>query len=362
MCSLFTAFPAKTKMRSIAFVCVMMLGVASFASAACPTEPSTDPLSTSAYSSCPLIMSCQSTLCACTGSTNGTFSTCLAASTAGCSTLTTCFTNYVTCLLGVSSQNSTNTVCQAFGNALHSAQLATAMNVSGTNLQMACQYQVCTLTNGSATNASNTLSSCSSAIQSSVCSSAVLAGTTAAPTTMAPVTTTVAPVPSTAAGTAIAATVTLSGNWSFIGSSSRRATASAAYNATVTATQTSIAALLNINASYVVIDQLIGTATSLTINFRVLSGSGATVTALVTAVNGATASTSWLSALQTVYTTSGPGGVLTCTGVVVTATQSPATSSPTTAQPGTVPLPTSSASSVGATMLFAAAAVLAMWM
>jgi hypothetical protein len=216
------------------------------------------------------------------------------------------------------------------------AQLGAAAGTTAFNataLYASCAYGLCQLANATGNTASCT------GVTAAVCSSANLLGsatTTAAPTTTAAVVV-----------YDIVATLRLSGaNWSYILSNT---TALAQLQ---TALQTDLATLLAVVKTFIVIFNL--SVGSLVVYFGVAQGSGKSPSQLVSGVNSATTSTSWLTSTGSVYSAVGTDSITVLSVGVNT------TAAPTPAPPGqTTPSPTSSAMSAAGVWAVAAVAAVA---
>lgn len=332
-------------MRAVS-ACLLIAVAASMAMAqTCPAPPGGFALNMTGYENCFAIKKCNADLCACSGSTSGDFPKCLSTSTLTCSASTTCLTNYMRCLIGITSQrsNTSDTACSTFGSNVYFAVLgATASpSLANTSLLGSCNFALCQLAN-----ASSAVQSCTTA-NASVCAASVLLSTT---TTAAPVTTSVVTASPSTNGPDIVVSLRISGgNWSLI-----LADPVAKANAVAALTK-DIAGLLGVDAKYIVIVSL--TLGSLVVSFQVLSGSGKSPSQLQALVNTATTSTTWLQSTSAVYAKVGTD-TLTTLGVTITQT-----AAPTTLAPGQTNAPASgsalSAAGVAAAALAAVAALLA---
>jgi len=315
-------------MRTVS-ACLLFLVAASIAAAQTCTAPSADAFSTSGVTGCSLLSTCQSNLCACTGS-SGSFPTCLSSNTGSCTSTTTCYANYITCLMGITSVRSNSSACGTYGNTLYLSQLAAAAasSVNGTALSQSCIYNVCLLQNQT-----GSVSSCSG-VTSAVCTSAVLL--TGGTTTIA--VSTLSPVGNT---TDIVVTVRISGDWATIlANPTTKASAMAAL-------LTDLSKLLGVASRFINIISV--TSGSLILQFGVYSGSGVAVSTLASTVSAAQGSSSWLASTSSAYTSAGGTGSLT-TLQVTALTAAPGQ----TLAPGATAPPASSA--IGAAGVWAAAA------
>lgn len=331
-------------MRAVA-ACLLFLVAASVVSAQSCTglsAPSSDPLSTSAASTCGLAQTCQKNLCACTGSTSG-FPGCLSASTLSCAATTQCYTTYFSCLMTTTAarQNTSDTGCSTFGNQVYIAMMAaitgTAFNTSA--LSQSCTYNACQLTNQTG----NT-GSCSS-IVSSACSSAnLLSGTPApAPTTPQP----------TSRATDIVATLRISGNsWASVLNNS------ALYAQASTAIASDIAGYLGVSSSFIAIFSL--NVGSLVVVFGVYQGSGKSPATLQATVQTAAASSTWLKSIASVYSTVS-SEALTVQSVGIVSTAGPTTLAPGQTNVPTTPNKSSAVTAAGVSAVAIVAAALALF-
>lgn len=328
-------------MRVISACFLLVALVATLSAAQSCTVPTSDPLALTTASGCSLLARCQSTLCACVGSTSTTFPSCVAAiSSSSSPCTTTCFTAYVQCAVGITTRpiNSTDTVCSTYNNTLYMAQLAAmaSTTLNNTALQGSCNYGICAL--AAAANTSKLTTDCVSSLRSAACSANTLLPPTAVPSAQ----TTAAPVVAD-----LVVVVRLSGaNWSAIlADPVKKAQA-------ITALTSDYAKLLGVDAKFV---QIIAIAEgSLVVTFQVLQGSGKSPSQLQTLANSAAGSATWLTSTASVYATVGTDS-LTTLSVSVTAT-----AAPTTLAPGSTTTAAPKSSAVGAAGVWAVAAVAAL--
>lgn len=297
-----------------------------------------------AASTCSGYVSCMSTLCSCSGAT-GTGSTCLSTvpTTTTCATLQTCFSSYYSCLHVLSEARlNTSNPCRTWALTMHQALLAAALGTyAGSVLQTNCRGSLCAMMN-------TTSKTCNFGTDDSNICNGNMATTTAAATTAANTTTAAGSVTTTPAGdTTVAGTVlALTAQIRLSGNSYGALLNDPAKRSQLTlAIRVDLSGLLGIDSSYVVIISL--TIGSLVIDFGVKEGSNATTASLVSTINTASSSTTWLTGVKSVYAT--------VSNETIAVLSSSATEVTTTAAGGTINDPLSSASSVA----FLAAAVLA---
>ena len=322
-------------MRAVS-ACLLFAVAAALVSAQNCVAPSTNVFD--APSTCGIANQCKSALCACTGS-SAAYPTCLATNTGSCSATQACFARYAACIMTTTaSRSNTSDACSTFGNNLYIAQLAAAASstFNTTGLALSCGYATCLLGNVTG----NTASCSGSAISTAVCNPANLIVTTAAPGVVYD----------------IVFTLRISGNsWTVL---LANATAKAQ---TSTALAADLAKLWGIDAKFIVIQSL--ESGSLVANVAVVQGSGKSPATLQSVITATTNSSSWLSSLQSVYSTVS-NEVLSTLGVTVTQTAAPTTLAPgaTPSPNAATPAPTSSAvSAAGVWAVAAVAAVAALW-
>lgn len=293
------------------------------------------------FGSCGIATTCRSALCACTGS-SAAFPTCLASNTGSCSATQACYATYFSCLSAtVATRANASDPCSTFGTNLYMAQLAAAASATfnTSNLAASCAYSTCVLGNQTG----NSASCVGTTVVAAVCSPANLIPSTAAPTT-----TTVSVVYD------IVFTLRISGSsWNVV------LLNSTAKAQTITALTADLAKLWGIDAKWIVVQSL--AVGSLVAGVAVQQGSGKSPSQLSTVISATQNTSSWLSSLQSVYSTVSTE-TLTTLGVTVTQTAAPTTLAPgQTAVPNT-PAPTSSAvSAAGVWAVAAVAAVAALW-
>ena len=299
-------------------------------------------------SSCPAYAACGAAFCSCVGASSGNTnaSTCLGtASQATCTSVQACMATYQTCLAGLHTYSSnSSSPCFMLGSAISVANVAAGANgFANSTVQKSCQYRTCVIMN------SSSLTCNFGTNDANVCMMPSLPPT---------------PRPTAPTGTlpanfeaAIVAQLRIEGSAFAELLSSNRAGLETAITA-------DLGTLLQIAASFIrVTNMVVG---SLVVTFAVSASAGVQPSTLNSRLAEATASTSWLSSTQSVYSTvsnetlrvtEAPNVLVTAAPGAVT-TGAPTTAAPTTAAPSGSP--SAAVVSAFATVLAVAAAVVAL--
>ena len=295
-------------------------------------------------SSCPAYAACGAAFCSCVGASSGNTnaSTCLGtASSATCTSVQACMATYQTCLAGLHTYSSnSSSPCFMLGSAISVANVAAGANgFVNSTVQKSCQYRTCTIMNSSSLTCDFGMGAANVCMMPSL------------PPTPRPTAPTGTLPPNFEA--AIVAQLRIEGSAFAELLSSNRAGLETAITA-------DLGTLLQIAASFIrVTNMVVG---SLVVTFAVSASAGVEPAALSSRLAQATASTSWLSSTQSVYSTVSNETlrVTEAPNVLVTAAPGTVTTAAptTTAAPGTSP--SAAVVSAFATVLAVAAAVVAL--
>jgi hypothetical protein len=324
-------------------VIALALGVPSARAAASNCSDAAAGSNLYTFNGCPNYALCDATFCACVFASSSNASTCLATSSAGCTTVQECLVAYTGCLEGLTSlrNSSLSPTCAAIGMNIHTARLNVATSgYAGSNLQNACRHRICQVVNSTAL-------TCDLGVnESSVCMATTAApSSTPAPSTATPTPTSTFPPPATPSNwvAVLRATIRISGTqWRRILFESLTVR-----NQAEEAFEIDMALYLDIQPANVAVTNM--TEGSLVVRFEIANTNKA-VSELFAKVNAAATSSTWLQRTKATYAT------VSTETIQVLQVSVESTAAPATTTPAPVSVDGSGASSCW--VLFVAAATL----